>query len=120
MPVIISRTAIEGQISQAAQVPMNDYLFLMHNDVTDDSRSRDNDWAAYISKLQQAGVFQGGSAIGDGVCMTKNGTPPRITTQLSGFIRVQAESLSKAQQLVQGNPVFEAGGTVEIRELPKT
>jgi hypothetical protein len=33
---------------------------------------------------------------------------------------VQAENLERARELVQGNPVFEAGGTVEIRELPKT
>ncbi len=35
-------------------------------------------------------------------------------------IRVQAESLSLTRELVQGNPVFEAVGTVEIHELPKT
>ena len=38
---------------------------------------------------------------------------------LSGYIKIQANSLSHAQELVIGNPVFEAGGTVEIRELPK-
>ena len=95
---------------------MNDYIFLIHNDAKDDSQSRDDEWAEYIGKLQQAGVFHGGSAIGDGVCMSKAG----ITPLLSGFIRVQAESLNRAQEMVQCNPVFEAGGTVEIRELPKS
>ena len=99
---------------------MNDYIFLMHNDAKTDGHSGDDGWAEYIAKLQQAGVFQGGSAIGDGICITKTGTPPAITSQLSGFIRVQADSLNRAQELVHGNPVFEAGGTVEIRELPKT
>jgi hypothetical protein len=37
-----------------------------------------------------------------------------------GFIKVQAESLDHARELLKGNPVFEAGGTVEIRELPRT
>lgn len=99
---------------------MNDYLFLMHNDAQDDSRNRDGDWAAYFTKLRQAGAFQGGSAIGDGVCASKAATPPCITPHLSGYIHVQAESLERARELVAGNPVFEAGGTVEIRELPKT
>jgi hypothetical protein len=99
---------------------MNDYIFLMHHDAGDDGHHRDGEWASYIAKLQQAGVFQGGSAIGDGICLSKAGTPPGITSQLSGYIRVQAESLTRAQELVQGNPVFEAGGTIEIRELPKT
>ena len=93
---------------------MNDYIFLMHNDARDNGLSRDDNWAEYITKLQQAGVFQGGSAIGDGICLSKSGTPPAVTQQLSGFI------LSRAKELVHGNPVFEAGGTVEIRELPKT
>ena len=99
---------------------MNDYIFLMHNDTKDDAGNRDDEWATYIAKLKQSGVFQGGSEIGDGVCMSKIGTPPGITAHLSGFIRVQAESLKQAQVLIAGNPVFEAGGTVEIRELPKT
>jgi hypothetical protein len=96
---------------------MNDYIFLMHNDA---KRNRADEWAAYFSQLRQAGAFQGGSAIGDGVCMSKAGTRRVITPQLSGYIRLQAESLNQARELVQGNPVFEAGGTVEIRELPKT
>jgi hypothetical protein len=97
---------------------MADYLFLMHNDAKDGDTNRDEEWAAYISKLQQAGAFQGGSAIGRGVCLSKSGRSPEVTSRLSGFIRVQAESLAQARDLVQGNPVFEAGGTVEIRELP--
>jgi hypothetical protein len=42
------------------------------------------------------------------------------TSHLSGFIRVVADSLDHARTLVVGNPVFESGGTVEIRELPQT
>jgi hypothetical protein len=99
---------------------MNDYIFLMHNDVKDAKPDRGDEWAAYLARLREVGAFQGGSAIGDGVCISKAGTPPDITSQLSGFIRVQAESLNRARELIQGNPVFEAGGTVEIRELPKT
>jgi hypothetical protein len=33
---------------------------------------------------------------------------------------VNADSLDRAKSLLVGNPVFEAGGTVEIRELPRT
>jgi len=99
---------------------MNDYILFMHNDARDASGNRDEQWAAYFTRLQATGAFQGGSAIGDGLCVSKAGTPPAITPQLSGYIRVQAESLTRARELVHGNPVFEAGGTVEIRELPKT
>jgi hypothetical protein len=99
---------------------MKDYILLMHDDAPDARRDRGgNEWAAYLTKLRQAGVFQGGSSIGDGMCASKSGPAPEITRHLSGYIKVQAESLTEARDLVVGNPVFEAGGTVEIRELPK-
>ena len=43
-----------------------------------------------------------------------------MTAHLTGYIRVRAESLDQAKSLLAGNPLFEAGGTVEIRELPRT
>jgi hypothetical protein len=95
---------------------MNEYIFLMHND----AQGRSDEWGAYFAKLRQAGAFQGGSAIGDGVCASKAGTAIPITAHLSGYIRIQAEDFDRARELVAGNPVFEAGGTVEIRELPRT
>jgi hypothetical protein len=99
---------------------MNDYILLMHNDAPG-QRDREGDgWTAYLGRLQEVGVFQGGSSIGDGLCVRKTGDAPEITPQLAGYIKVKAESLTKARELVIGNPVFEAGGTVEIRELPRT
>ena len=99
---------------------MNDYILLMHNDVPGQHRRRDEEWDAYFTKLRTAGAFQGGSAIGDGLCVSKAGLPRQITQHISGYIRIQAASLSAARKMVEGNPVYEAGGTVEIRELPKT
>jgi YCII-related domain-containing protein len=94
---------------------MPDYLFLMHDDATEDG-----DWGPYLQMLERAGKLQGGSAIGSGLCVRKAGRPPPITGHLAGFIRVEAGNLAEAQALLAGNPVFENGGTVEIRELPKT
>jgi hypothetical protein len=51
---------------------------------------------------------------------SKVGREPAITGHLSGFIRIAADSLEHARTLVVGNPTFESGGTVEIRELPRT
>ena len=100
---------------------MPDYLFLMHDDAPDSGSEPTGDgWGRYIETLQASGNFQGGSAIGGGVCARKSGVAPMITGHLSGFIRVGAESLDHARSLLAGNPVFEAGGTVEICELPRT
>jgi hypothetical protein len=95
---------------------MADYIFLMH----DDANVAGDAWEPYLRKLQQGGFFEGGSAIGSGVCARKSGAPAPVTAHLAGYIRVNAESLEQAKSLLIGNPQFEAGGTVEIRELPRT
>jgi len=97
-----------------------DYLFLMHDDVlTGSDAIGDDAWERYIAYLQQGGHFEGGSAIGGGITVHKAGPgTKRITRQLTGYLRIRADDLDQAKALVVGNPVFEAGGTVEIRELP--
>jgi hypothetical protein len=100
---------------------MPDYIFLMHDDADGrEGPSSGGDWGPYIDKLQASGKFQGGSAIGAGVCARKAGVPSLVSAHLTGFIRIGADSLDDARSLLVGNPVFEAGGTVEIRELPRT
>jgi hypothetical protein len=91
---------------------MADFILLMHDD--------DDAWAAYLQRLEDSGCFAGGSAIGDGVCARKTGAAPDVTAHLAGYIRVTARDLDDARALLAGNPHFEAGGTVEIRELPRT
>ena len=98
---------------------MNDYILLMYNDVPQGQRPPGDAWAAYFAKLREAAAFQGGSSIGDGVCVNKRGSSDKITSHLAGYLRVRAPDLESARSLVVGNPVYEAGGTVEIRELPK-
>ena len=97
---------------------MADFIFFMHNDAT--TGDDDAAWRAYISSLQKQGVFQGGSEIGGGACVRKAGAVPTVAAHLTGFIRVQADDLAHAGKLLAGNPVYEAGGTIEIRELPQS
>jgi hypothetical protein len=95
---------------------MAEYMLLMHGDAEADA----NAWQPYISELQRRGVFEGGSAIGDGICVRKSGESSAITAHVTGYMRVNVETLEQAKSLLAGNPLFEAGGTVEIRELPRT
>ena len=96
---------------------MNDYILFMHADAprAPDAAS----WSPYFEGLRASGRFDGGSSIGGGTCVSKTGTPPPISAQLGGYIRVRAESLEDARRFLAGNPVYEAGGTIEIRELPR-
>ena len=95
---------------------MADYLLLMHDDATTATQG----WPEYFHKLREAGVFEGGSAIGGGMTARKDAKPAPLAAHLGGFIRITARDLDHAREFLAGNPVYEAGGTVEIRELPRT
>jgi hypothetical protein len=99
---------------------MNDFLLLMHTDVVDEKLAADATfWGAYLNALRASGQFDGGSSIGTGRCFRKAGSAASRTDALSGYIRVRAADIDDARRYLYGNPVFEAGGTVEIRELPR-
>ena len=93
---------------------MADFIFLMHSDGTPTQ-----DWPTYFAKLNASGHFQGGSSIGGGLLARKSGDVASTTAHLVGYIRVEADNIAQARELLAGNPVYEGGGTVEIRELPR-
>ncbi|ESQ93316.1 hypothetical protein ABAC460_01025 [Asticcacaulis sp. AC460] len=97
---------------------MADFLFLMHT--LPAGLETAADWDAYITRLNTAGVMRGGSAIGGGACFSKRGDVPAMAAHLGGYIRIEAADMAAAQTFLAGNPVYEAGGVVEIRELPKS
>jgi hypothetical protein len=96
---------------------MAEYILFMHNDLVADDQGA---WEPYLQTLKQSGIFEGGSEIGDGICVRKAGEAPSITEHLGGYIRITAATIDHARSFLAGNPHFEAGGTVEIRELPRT
>ena len=99
---------------------MNDYLLLMHGDTTDAALADDGArWRDYLAGLRASGCFDGGSAVGAGATYRKGGVPLPLCATVTGYLRVRAESLEAARRFLVGNPVFEAGGSVEIRELPR-
>jgi hypothetical protein len=93
---------------------MAEFMLLMHNDAPNEKS-----WQAYLDTLRAKDVLRGGSAIGGGIAARKNGEVSAITQHISGYIKVEAADLDEARALLAGNPVFEAGGTVEIRALPQ-
>lgn len=97
---------------------MREYILLMHSDTV--SAESGSDWDTYIGRLHESGCFRGGSVIGAGQSFRKVGTAGPVAAHIHGFIRIEAVDLESARALLPGNPTFEAGGTVEIRELPIT
>jgi hypothetical protein len=99
---------------------MNDYMLLMHAGARLEPGEALHTWPAYFARLREVGAFQGGSAIADGICVSKAGGEAEVARHITGYVRIRAASLDAARALLAGNPVYEAGGTVEIRELPRT
>jgi YCII-related domain-containing protein len=97
---------------------MADFILLMHGDAVGETNTAD--WGAYIAGLQAQGAMQGGSAIGGGATYRKAGDPAALNPHIVGYLKVTAPDLAAAAALLSGNPVYEAGGTVEVRELPLT
>jgi hypothetical protein len=91
---------------------MSEFLLLMHGDAVDEVAA---DWPAYLDGLARR--LRGGSSLGGGACFRRDGASRPIADHLTGFIRIAAESLEDARSCLTGNPVYEAGGTVEIRLL---
>ncbi|OYT91756.1 MAG: hypothetical protein CFE43_11690 [Burkholderiales bacterium PBB3] len=97
---------------------MNEYILFMCNDASDPIAANDGvQWGEYITTLRQSGCFDGGSSIGAGERVRKGQASEPASADWTGFIRVRAESLEDAKRLLVGNPTYEAGGTVEVREL---
>lgn len=92
---------------------MKEYLLLMHGDAPD----RAADWEPYLADLRRRGVFRGGSSIAAGTSHRRSG-PPAPASPITGFIRIEVETYEDAEACLAGNPVYEAGGTVELRFLP--
>lgn len=100
---------------------MNDYIFFMHGGAADRAIADDGArWEEYLAALRASGQFGGGSAIGAGILAGKGYPDQPAAGNVTGYLRVRAESLEAAKRFLDGNPVYEAGGTVEIRELPRS
>jgi hypothetical protein len=94
---------------------MRHYMLLMHNDTV---VAEDGDaWGPYLSALRRSKQFEGGSSIGGGAGYRKDEFPGPVSRNLVGYLVVRALDEDAARLFLEGNPVYEAGGTVEIREL---
>lgn len=74
----------------------------------------EGDWETYIRKLIDSGSFRGGSSLGKGAKVSKNSMDSDCS--ITGYIRLSARNLDEAKMLLAGNPLFEAGGVIELLE----
>lgn len=99
---------------------MKQFLLLMHRDFVNKKVAEDPaGWGDYLKKLRGTGQFEGGSELANGEVFRKDGAPAAMTSSVDGFIQIRAESLNDLRALIEGNPVYEAGGSIEVREMPQ-
>ncbi|XOV84982.1 MAG: hypothetical protein ACFHXK_07620 [bacterium] len=72
------------------------------------------DWDAYVDSLVSSGCFRGVSSLGNGVSVCKNEHDGEC--QVTGYMRFSAESIGEVRKLIPGNPLYEAGGRIELLE----
>jgi len=81
-------------------------------------------WWAWQTKLQERGIFKGGSALQSNTRAIK-GSDRLVTDQSSaelkevigGYFLIEVEDLETATEIAQDYPDFDEGGIVEIRQL---
>ena len=100
------------------EIDMAEFLFIMHSDAREPVS--EDAWTEYIENLVSRGAMRAGSAIGGGKCFRRSGPPASLTNHIVGYLKIEAESIAHAETMLVGNPIYEAGGTVEIRDLPQT
>ena len=72
------------------------------------------DWETYTRKLVESGKLRGGSSLGRGVRVCKSQIDGECS--VTGYLRFVADDLDAARTLLAGNPLYEAGGCIEILE----
>ena len=87
---------------------MPDYVMLMKG------TAESGDWDTYIEKLVESGLFRGGSSLGKGIAVSKRVADGACET--TGYMRFSADSIEDVKELLEGNPVYQAGGCIEILE----
>lgn len=87
---------------------MADYVMLMMG-----SESV-GDWGVYMEKLIASGKFRGGSSLGHGISAAKGHCDGG--SEVTGYMRFSADTIEEVRNLLLGNPLYEAGGRVEILE----
>ncbi len=111
---------------------MNDFLLVFRNSTQagaqqpspqqmQDMMKRWQDWIGGLAaqdKLVDRGnpLLRDGKVVKAGGLVT-NGPYADISESIGGYTLIRAESLEEAARLTEGCPIFEMGGSVEVRQI---
>lgn len=128
---VLKAAAGADQAQVTVNIEDNSYARFGENYVTQNLESQQTNFTLTYYVGKKSGTVQSADATADGIARTvaeakeiAQRVPPDnrfvLLPKPQSLPAVAADSLDAARALLAGNPVFEAGGTVEIRELPRT
>ena len=109
---------------------MSDFLFLFRSERTGSTASPEEmqrslrKWGEWIQGLTQNGAFKGGEPLNSGGKVVAG--PKKLVTDgpfveskeiVGGYLIVTAKSVDDAAEISKGCPIFDEGGSVEVREI---
>lgn len=110
---------------------MNDYLYVFRGGMDPNASPAEmqanlGKWGAWIEDLSKRGVFVAGQPLaregkviaGAGKVVT-DGPYAEAKDLVGGYLIVKSETLAGAAELSRGCPIFESGGSVEVRPISK-
>jgi len=111
----------------AKKITKNDYVFLFRGganpaDMTPQQmKTTMNNWMTWMSELKKRKQLTLGHPLGDGgkVLSGAKGKNVKVFKDdkdaIGGFLLIKATSLADATKIAKGCPIFNNGGTVELR-----
>lgn len=109
---------------------MTDYLFLFRgggsgpNPSPEDMQRSLQKWGTWIQGLAQAGKFKageplerGGKIVAGAKKLVTDGPFVESKEVVGGYLIVSATNLDEATEMSKGCPIFEDGGSVEVRQI---
>jgi len=96
---------------------MTQYILLIQGNAK--TSSSPEEWAAFLARARQSGMFKGGSEIGSRIVLG-DARSAASTDHIVGYMRFDSDDRRQVLDLLEHHPVVVHGGSVELCELPES
>ena len=109
--------------------PANDYLLLFRggldpeNMTPEQMKTTMNNWMTWMKALKQRKEMTGGQPLEDGGKVLSGPKGAKVAPfrdspdAIGGYLLIKAKNLAAATKIAKGCPIFNNGGTVELRAI---
>ncbi|MGH1485598.1 MAG: hypothetical protein ACRBCI_05205 [Cellvibrionaceae bacterium] len=94
-----------------------EYILFIHNN--NDIKTESSQWDEFFEEANKSDMFLGGSEI-TYLCQLGKEKIKRASDNVGGFMRFETGTKDALLDLLTRHPVYLAGGTLELCEMPKS